>query len=185
MIIEFLQNGQTFARYYPELGEVRTAEGQPLAVGVKTRRHASEEARGYAGAPFTERVVDTCLLSIEPGWEGVLLPRTARKTHQCIGAERFKPGYIVRTDFGNGHISFTRKADKDEALQVAEAQRAKFGARATIGVGQQKNPEYRPDCLRIIQPGDSYAEYLGEAPAYQSGTRYCARCTTAAWGPQG
>lgn len=31
-------------------------------------------------------------------------------------------------------------------------------------------------CENVIQPGDSYPEYLGESAAFQSGKRYCPDC---------
>lgn len=31
-------------------------------------------------------------------------------------------------------------------------------------------------CDRLIRRGEVYPEYLGEAPAYQSGKRYCPDC---------
>ena len=37
-------------------------------------------------------------------------------------------------------------------------------------------------CGVTINPGDRYLEYLGEAPAYQSGSRYCAICAVDVWG---
>lgn len=39
-----------------------------------------------------------------------------------------------------------------------------------------------PECTGDIAPGDAYVEYLGEAGAYQSGTRYCAACGVKTWG---
>lgn len=38
---------------------------------------------------------------------------------------------------------------------------------------------YSPECLKTsgdINPGDRYVEYLGETPAYQSGSRHCLHC---------
>ena len=32
------------------------------------------------------------------------------------------------------------------------------------------------NCDLTIQPGDRYPEYMGEVPAYQSGSRYCPPC---------
>ncbi len=32
------------------------------------------------------------------------------------------------------------------------------------------------ECAGAINRGDDYVEYLGEAPAYASGTRYCDGC---------
>lgn len=53
-------------------------------------------------------------------------------------------------------------------------------------VGGWTNPDYvepdkRPGCTPTIEPGDYHFEYLGEAMAYQSGTRYCAACAVAVW----
>jgi hypothetical protein len=51
------------------------------------------------------------------------------------------------------------------------------------GIWVETNPDYRPDCLHEIAPGDTYFEYTGETPAYQSGVRYCVRCAVAVWLP--
>ena len=37
------------------------------------------------------------------------------------------------------------------------------------------------DCAELIEPGDKYVEYFGEAAAYHSGTRYCLACGIATW----
>lgn len=36
-------------------------------------------------------------------------------------------------------------------------------------------------CGAAIEPGERHLEYLGEAHAYQSGTRYCAVCAETTW----
>jgi hypothetical protein len=37
-------------------------------------------------------------------------------------------------------------------------------------------------CGALIEPGDRHLEYLGEAHAYESGSRYCAGCANTVWG---
>lgn len=184
MIIEYLQGGTVCARYYPETGQVLTAGGELIAQ-ARTRQRAHDEVRGFFGGYSldAEQPVNTSLLSIEPGWEGTVIPRHARKQHDCICADPFRPGWKITVRHGPGHWSSSYRPDKPLAQRQADIERRRY-PKAEVTVTQDPNPEYRPDCLRIIQKGDAYAEYLGEAPAYQSGTRYCARCTAAVWGKQ-
>jgi hypothetical protein len=44
------------------------------------------------------------------------------------------------------------------------------------------NPNYRPDCLVTINPGDRYFEDVSDAEPYRHGPSYCARCAVAVWG---
>lgn len=39
-----------------------------------------------------------------------------------------------------------------------------------------RRPARAEDCPGTIAPGDRYVEYLGEAAAYQSGSRHCRAC---------
>lgn len=48
------------------------------------------------------------------------------------------------------------------------------------GNGRRPCP-HGDDCAERINPGDRYVEYLGEAAAYGSGTRYCLPCGVATW----
>lgn len=38
------------------------------------------------------------------------------------------------------------------------------------------DPRHADDCPRVIEPGEDYIEYLGETPAYQSGSRHSIPC---------
>jgi hypothetical protein len=38
------------------------------------------------------------------------------------------------------------------------------------------DPKHAEGCPRVIEPGDEYVEYFGEAPAYQSGSRHTLAC---------
>lgn len=42
--------------------------------------------------------------------------------------------------------------------------------------------EHHVDCGVTIRPGSIYVEYVGEAPAYQAGTRYSLTCAREAFG---
>jgi len=39
----------------------------------------------------------------------------------------------------------------------------------------------RPGCTGAIAPGERYMEYLGEAPVYGSGERFCWPCGQRVW----
>jgi hypothetical protein len=47
------------------------------------------------------------------------------------------------------------------------------------GPSVRPNPNYRPDCLQNINPGDVYGEYVGEAAFAESGRPYlpAVRCS--------
>jgi hypothetical protein len=49
------------------------------------------------------------------------------------------------------------------------------------GTGASVRPNYRPDCLQDINPGDVYGEYVGEAAFAESGRPYCQQCAAAVW----
>jgi hypothetical protein len=44
--------------------------------------------------------------------------------------------------------------------------------------------QFAPACQQTIHAGDRYLEYVGESPAYQSGTRHCWACALAFYGEQ-
>lgn len=67
-----------------------------------------------------------------------------------------------------------------------------FGERQTVrtarkewecaGDGKAHHPNHASACPRVIHPGEDYLEYLGDAPAYQSGTRHSLACAVAFYG---
>jgi hypothetical protein len=120
---------------------------------------------------------------IDPTWNGVVYVRTARKEYPCVGAKPEKTLKII-VDHGGGHTS-TQYADTPEGAEFKRGKLADQYPAATVKVEPVPNPEYQDGCQGVIKPGDVHIEYLGEAPAYQSGTRYCQRCGIKAWGRSG
>lgn len=121
-------------------------------------------------------------LAIDPRWDGVVIPRTARKQWRCVAADEVKR-YEIHAQ--RGEICSTRQApDLLTAHERMHEMQERYPA-ATVTIRPVRNPDYREDCLGDIMPGNRYAEYMGEAAAYQSGTRYCSRCATTVWGPKG
>lgn len=118
-------------------------------------------------------------LIIDPHWDGVVIPRTARKEWRCVAADEVK--YYTITAKRPG-VTSERSAHDLETARERVAEMKEHYPAAVVTVHPVLNPEYRADCLVHIMPGDRYGEYMGEAAAYQSGSRYCARCTTAVWG---
>ncbi len=91
------------------------------------------------------------------GREDGLFVRIARRRHVCQGVMAWKPARGLH----------------------ALTQRERRGRRAML-VRYRGHVEA---CGYVIEPGDRYVEYIGEAPAYQSGIRYSVPCALAAWGP--
>lgn len=48
------------------------------------------------------------------------------------------------------------------------------------GDGRMRNPEHK--CGGTIEKGQQYVEYVGEVPAYASGSRHCIACHNHYWG---
>lgn len=46
----------------------------------------------------------------------------------------------------------------------------------TVVIRTARKPHTCVQCGVEIEPGETYVEYLGETPAFQSGSRYCAFC---------
>lgn len=107
--------------------------------------------------------------------------RTARKPWRCVGARQVS-WWGVRRTCEHGWTE-SRYGTADEAQAALERLR---GAPCHGGMVPEvddlqtiayPNPEYRPDCLVDIAPGDTYVEYRGEVAAFwESGTRFCVRC---------
>lgn len=47
------------------------------------------------------------------------------------------------------------------------------------GDGRATKPEHAGRCTRSIEPGQAYAEYVGETPSFQSGLRVSMVCAEA------
>lgn len=113
--------------------------------------------------------------------------RIARKVYRCTAADEFLNRWQVRGEWPKGHtISYARTYEE----AAATAQRMEdSGPRAgetyeSVVVEPVRNRNFvsrDPGCLGDIAPGDRYVEYLGEALAYQSGTRYCRVCGSLTW----
>lgn len=113
--------------------------------------------------------------------------RTARKIHRCVCADRLLPwGYSVRGEYDGGwsELSCRTLLDAERAADRMRNSPAKRSGEhyALVIIIERENPDYRPDCLGDINPGDRYYEYLGDSMAFQSGHRYCSRCAVAVWG---
>jgi hypothetical protein len=121
----------------------------------------------------------------EARWRDLVVSRTARISHRCVCANEFRPGWWVRvTSAGKwgDSVSETLRPTEEDVGTLAGEKREKYPD-AKVETYQRPNPDYRPDCLGDIAPGDVYAEYVGESPPYQSGHPYCERCAVAVWGP--
>lgn len=119
---------------------------------------------------------------IDPGLS--VIARTARKPYRCTCADEYLELWAITTDHGGGHTG-THFADSlSEMYRIADAQRARYpGAKVNVELRRNRNyPDRAPDCLGDIPVGTAYVEYLGEAGAYQSGSRYCQRCGVKVWG---
>ena len=79
-------------------------------------------------------------------------------------------------------IALTDQAKLEGYLLVRRAAKKRrcFVADFFARSGSEK---WRPaeGCTPVIDKGDIYLEYLGEAAAYESGTRYCAACALKHW----
>lgn len=110
--------------------------------------------------------------------------RTARKAYTCVCADRLR-GYelIITAEPGLPWLSRTRGTawiGESDLNALVKREKAKPGV-ASVEVRERANPNFRPDCIRFINPGDRYVEYLGDSWAWESGSRYCAPCGTAVW----
>lgn len=113
--------------------------------------------------------------------------RRARKAHRCVCADQYQRWEVTRTcEHGYSTSRYSNLPDAEARYAALEANPRQHchGGRAphsTLTITPVPNPDYRPDCLGDIAPGDIYFEYLGEAMAYQSGERYCAPCAVEVW----
>lgn len=123
--------------------------------------------------------------AIDPQWDDCIVIRRARKAHTCVGKREIR-AYIITTTYGKvrpGNVT----SSEWEAFSATGAagwivQQKRRYPDATFAVERRPNPNYRPDCLGDIAPGDLYVEYIGEAGFAESGRPYCQRCGLAAWG---
>lgn len=116
------------------------------------------------------------------------LVRTARRRWRCICADPIRL-YEVRGSFDGGRSSATAyyrtRADAEAGVQLMRQRPPDLRTMKpylTVEIIEHPNPDYSPDCLGDIPVGARYFEYFGETSAYQSGSRYCARCADRAWG---
>lgn len=122
--------------------------------------------------------------------------RTARKEYRCIGAEPVRSYEAVRHchhRMPDGSTADMEGSYRYKTMEQAEAgiERQRRGtchprfpetAPPTFEIVPVPNPEYHPDCLGVIHPGDTYVEYRGDTPQFfMSGTRYCAACAERQW----
>ncbi|MEQ7008382.1 hypothetical protein ABN028_19595 [Actinopolymorpha sp. B17G11] len=135
-------------------------------------------------------------------YPGATVYRTARNRYRCVTADEIRY-WRIRTknsvnqadgidDWTGYSDSYGTEADAAEAARVkvgtvshrdADTDEA-IGWYTTAEPEAVPNPNHRANvmqCTGDILPGDRYIEYLGEAAAYQSGTRYCLPCGIAAW----
>lgn len=110
--------------------------------------------------------------------------RCARKAHRCVCADRLY-GYDVRGLYPGG-VTTHPAASMDDAIasreRMLDRPANRGGVRFSgVEIEERPNPNYRPDCLGAIAPGDLYFEYTGEREQYQMGSPYCSRCAVAAW----
>lgn len=105
--------------------------------------------------------------------------RTARKPWRCVCADPVRR-YEVRYDHepaGSWTSSIHRtRQDAERALGEVTG---RFG---NGRIDEVANPNYRPDCLGDIAPGDRYFEDISDSEPYQHGPAYCARCAVGVWG---
>jgi hypothetical protein len=119
-------------------------------------------------------------IMVDPRWLDAVVVRTARKQWTCTCANEVRPGRWVKTT-RPGSWTQSYRATESEAESHADSQRRRYPD-ADVETGQDANRGYRPDCLGEIPAGSAYLEYLGDAAAYESGSRYCQRCGIAVWG---
>lgn len=127
-------------------------------------------------------------MTIEAELARLTIQRTARKAYRCAGADEVL-GWGVRTR----HEACP--ADREWSGWSSMPNREAAEARASVLVGSRAggmpgheyhytaaeavptmNPQYRPDCLGDIKPGDRYVEDRMDAMPWESGQRYCQRC---------
>lgn len=111
--------------------------------------------------------------------------RTARKPWRCVAEKEFRRWHVRRTcEHGWSEVSAQTGGEaraKADALEGTRCHGLHVPVVEQIEVYPLPNPEFRPDCLGEIAVGDRYFEYMGESCAWESGTRYCARCAVAVW----
>jgi hypothetical protein len=116
-------------------------------------------------------------------WRDVVVVRTARIPHRCVCADQYR-AFEVHSVFPrvtNGVRSVTTTLDDREAAETHAAWAREHRPEAEVSIEPRPNPNYRPDCLGSIQPGQVYADYIGEAAMAESGRPYCSRCAPEVW----
>ena len=120
---------------------------------------------------------------IKAEWRDVLIVRAARIPRQCTCAEEFR-SFTVTSAYPRPVDGVTSVSSTWPNLASAEAHAnwaRENRPEAEVTLEPRRNPNHRPDCLRDIQPGDVYAEYIGEAAFAESGTPYCSVCAKEVW----
>lgn len=112
--------------------------------------------------------------------------RTARKPWRCTCANPIRC-WQVEAKCGTGTSWRTCNTEADAQAAAAEAATrpchgGRFCEGRTFEIKAIPNPNYREDCDGDIPVGTLHYEYMGDALAYQSGSRYCLRCATEVWG---
>ncbi len=125
--------------------------------------------------------------AIAPQWRDVAIARSARKPHTCVGAAEVRK-YVITVEYpeppAGGITSSSAEAGTPQEAERQAADRRHDHPGATVTIEPRRNPNYRPDCLGVIAPGDVYVEYVGDAGMAETGRPYCLRCGLAAWGRQ-
>jgi hypothetical protein len=100
-----------------------------------------------------------------------LIPRRAKIEHRCVCADAVLRWHVVRPSGGSS--SFW----SEESARQGLARAPEGSVLETVA-----NPNFQAGCVGDIARGHRYVEYVGEAPAYRSGTPYCVPCAVLVWG---
>jgi hypothetical protein len=123
--------------------------------------------------------------AIAPQWRDVAIARRARKPHTCVGAAEVRK-YVITVDYPEplpgGLTSTSAGAGTPEEAERRATDLLRGHPGATASIEPRRNPNYRPDCLGAIAPGDLYVDYVGDAAMAEAGQPYCLRCGLAVWG---
>lgn len=110
------------------------------------------------------------------------IPRVARKPWRCICADPVRHWRVGATGADPERPWSWQQGCRTEADAIEVRDRlAATGAYRNVTIEAVPNPNYRDGCVGDIAPGDRYIEYVGEAAAWESGSRYCLPCGEAVW----
>jgi hypothetical protein len=121
--------------------------------------------------------------SINQQWRDVVITRTARIPHRCVCREEFR-SFTVTSAYSrpvDGVLSVSSTWPNLPSAEAHAAWARENRPEAEITITPLRNPNHRPGCLGHIQPGDVYADYIGEAAMAESGKPYCGACASEVW----